>query len=372
MRVAIDCRPLGSGLGGDETMVRGFLRGLAVCAGDGDRFSLLVPDDAAVPTEVARSPRFVGQRIPRHPGSFHFSVTLPRVLRSLEPRPQAVFSSVHAPMWGGVPTALMVNDLSALRDPEWYPLRTRIRGQVTTRHQVPRAKVVLTVSEFSKREILGEFAIPPERVFVVPNTIDSPRALTPEEEQSCAQWLRGMRVHGPFVLYLGNLHPRKNVPRLVRAFVAASRHELRGHQLVIAGARWWGDDERQAMQHAYPGSVVMLGRVDDAQREYLLRSSRLLAYLSVYEGFGLPPVEAMARGTPVLAADRTSIPEVTGDAALLVDPFDVDAIGAALVRLATDDALRAELRAKGLEQAARFSVTETGTRALAALAAAVS
>jgi len=374
MLVAVDGRSLGSGIGGDETMLRGFLRGLATSAGEDDHFVVLLPRDATLPEEVSASSRFVVRRIPRRPGTIHFAATLPNAIRGLDTRPQAVFSSTHGPLWGGIPNALMINDISGLRDPEWYPLRSRIRGRVTLRHQVPRAKVVLTVSEFCKREILSEFAIPPERVFVVPNTIDTPRPLTHDEEQSCAAWLRASGVDRPFVLYLGNLHPRKNVPRLSRAFADAGRRssELAGHQLVIAGARWFGDDEQQALAHSAPGSVVMLGRVDDVQREYLLRSSRALAYLSVYEGFGLPPIEAMARGTPVLAADGTSLPEVTGGAALLVDPFDVNAIASGLIRVVTDDAWRAETRAKGLEQAARFSVRETGTRAIAALTAAVS
>jgi glycosyltransferase involved in cell wall biosynthesis len=162
------------------------------------------------------------------------------------------------------------------------------------------------------------------------------------------------------------------VPRLIRAFDRAAREsaELAEYQLVVAGARWWGEGEEQALAYASPGSVVMLGRVDDVQREYLLRTSRALAYLSLYEGFGLPVVEAMGRGTPVLAADRAALPEITGGAAVLVDPLDVDAIASGLIRVVGDRALREELRVRGYEQAARFSPAATGARAVAALAAA--
>jgi glycosyltransferase involved in cell wall biosynthesis len=372
MWVAFDARALGSGLGGDETMLRGLLRGVTACAAGDDRFVVLLPAGATLPDEVAASPRFVVRPVRRLPGALHFALGLPRELGALDPRPEAVFSVTHAPAWGRVPTALMINDISPLRDPSWYPAPTRIRLRAAFSHQVPHAKVVLTVSEFCKQEILSEFPLEPDSVFVVPNTIETPRVLSVYEQEACAAWLRASGVERPFVLYLGNLHPRKNVPRLIRAFDRAAREsaELAEYQLVVAGARWWGEGEEQALAHASPGSVVMLGRVDDVQREYLLRTSRALAYLSLYEGFGLPVVEAMARGTPVLAADRAALPEITGGAAVLVDPLDLDAIASGLIRVVGDRALREELRVRGYEQAARFSPAANGTRAVAALAAA--
>jgi glycosyltransferase involved in cell wall biosynthesis len=371
MWVAFDARSLGSGLGGDETMLRGLLRGVTACAAGDDRFVVLLPAGATLPDEVAASPHFVVRPVRRLPGALHFALGLPRELGALDPRPEAVFSVTHAPAWGGVPTALMINDISPLRDPAWYPARTRIRLRTAFRYQIPRAKVVLTVSEFCKREILSEFPLDSDSVFVVPNTIDPPRPLPDREQQACAAWLRASGVERPFVLYLGNLHRRKNVRRLIRAFGRARESaEVAECQLVVAGARWWGEGEERELAHAAPGSVVMLGRVDDVQREYLLRSSRAMAYLSLYEGFGLPPVEAMARGTPVLSADCAALPEITGGAAVLVDPLDVDAIASGLIRVVGDRALREELRVRGYEQAARFSPAATGTRAVAALAAA--
>src|SRR5262249_28066711 len=150
-----------------------------------------------------------------------------------------------------------------------------------------------------------------------------------------------------------------NVSRLIRGFLAARRSspELADHQLVVAGARWWGDAEASELRFAPENSVVMLGRVTDVQREHLLRTADALAYLSLYAGFGLPPIEAMARDTPVVVSDRTSIPEVTGGAALLVDPLDVDAIAAGLVEVVTDAVRRKELIEAGRVRAAQFSVT---------------
>ncbi len=331
---------------------------------------MLLPTDTELP-DLCSSTRFDVRRVNRRPGSLHFSVELPRNLRALDPPPEAVFSVTHAPAWGRTPTALMVNDVSPLRDPAWYPAATRIRLRAAFRIQIPRATVILTVSEFCRSEILADFPLDHERVFVVPNTIDPPRSLRPEEEASCIRWLEAAGVQQPFVLYLGNHHPRKNVPRLVRGFLAAvSSGRLAGHQLVLAGAAWWGGDGELDLSNTPPGSVVALGRVDEVQREHLLRSASVLAYLSLYEGFGLPPIEAMARGTPVLASDRAALPEVTGGAALLVDPTDVDSIAECLTEVATDDALRADLVRRGLARAAQHSVEATGESALAALRAA--
>jgi len=369
MHVAIDGRALGSGQGGDETMLRGFLRGLHAAGDDDQRVTVLLPVDASLPADLVGVDRFTVVPVPRRPGPLHFGYELPRQLRALHPRPDVIGSTPHGPLWGGVSSALMGGDLSPRRDPQWYPRATRLRLEFTIRYQVPRAGAVVTVSEFSRAEILSMCKIESERVCVVPNTIEPPRELRADDEERCAAWLTSAGVQGPFVLYVGNLHPRKNVAGLIRGFVAARRESaaLSDTQLVIAGARWWGDAEQREIALAAPGSVVMLGRVDDAQREYLLRNARALAYLSLYEGFGLPPVEAMARGTPVLASNCASIPEVTGGAALLVDPLDVDAVAGGLVQITTDDSLRARLCEQGLVRAAHFSIANSGAAAVDAV-----
>jgi len=172
------------------------------------------------------------------------------------------------------------------------------------------------------------------------------------------------------VLYLGNLHPRKNVPRLIRAFLRLRARDPRvsGHRLVIAGRPWFGGTaEHDATVGAPPGSVVFLERVSDAEREVLMRDAEVLAYLSTFEGFGLPPLEAMARGTAVLASDVTSIPEVCAGAAVLVPPTDDAAIEAGLLHLLTDDAARARCVAAGLARADSYDLARTGRELVAAL-----
>jgi glycosyltransferase involved in cell wall biosynthesis len=234
--------------------------------------------------------------------------------------------------------------------------------------QVRAVAAVLVPSEFSRRDLVETFDLDPTRVHVVPNRVVD-RGPLPEDRRAAADAkLVAAGVRDPFVLYLGNLHPRKNVGRLVDAFIQLSG-AVPDARLVIAGGQWWkGGDERARAARASRGSIVFLGRVDDDVRRRLLERATLLAYPSMFEGFGLPPLEAMAAGTPVVSSDATAIPEVCGDAALLVDPTDVDAIADAMGRVLQDEDLRRQLRERGRARAATFDAARTGAAAMRAFA----
>jgi glycosyltransferase involved in cell wall biosynthesis len=377
MRVAFDALVLGSGRGGDETFLSGALRGLATRAGSDDRFTLFAASDATVPADISASPAFETRRIARRPGLVHFLVSFPLAVERVQRR-GASFDLcccvTHAPLWLSVPTVLIVGDLSFLHAPEHYPIATRRRLQMLLPHQARRARAVVVPSEFSRHDVVETLHVLPEKVFVVPNVVEAPEPLSEAARQRIGRDLRAAGVGDRFVLYLGNLHPRKNVVRLVRAFGNARRRSdtLANVQLVIAGARWWGEgDEERAARGLPEGSVVMLGRVDDDTRSYLLGSAIALAYPSLFEGFGLPPIEAMAVGTPALVANSTAFPDIAGDAALAVDPLDVDAIADGLVRLVDDETLRASLRERGLERVRRYTPQRAGEAMLEALHAAL-
>jgi glycosyltransferase involved in cell wall biosynthesis len=369
MEVVIDGRSLGSALGGDETMLRGLLRGLAASALPADGFVILGGTPARIPAEVLQSPAFRHVALNRRPGPVHFASELPKALRRMHPRPEAVLSVTHAPIGSSVPSALVVNDISFLRAPDLYPRATQMRLRLMVGWQIRRCAVVITVSEFCRRDILDAYDLDESRVITVPNSIDPPRTLTEGQRADAALWLQERGVDRPFILYLGNLHPRKNVPRLIRSFSRAQgAGALAGHQLVLGGGSWWrSHEEEEALERVQPGAVIRLGRVDDLMREHLLQSADALAYLAVFEGFGLPPLEAMARGTPVLAAASGAIPEVVGQGALLVDPGDDDDVEQALIRLVTDSSLRQALTARGYEQAAQYGSARTGPPARVAL-----
>jgi glycosyltransferase involved in cell wall biosynthesis len=369
MRIAIDASALGSHRGGDETHLRSLLRGLAAAAGPSDRFPLFVRAGCRLPEEVRGDPRFPVAGTVSPLGLVRFGAELSARVAALRPAPELLVTYTHAPLWSPVPTALVLGDLSFVHLPDLFPPFARLRLRALVPPQLGRARLVLVPSEFTRRDVIEHYRADPDRVRVVPPAFDPTISCEPEVDEETVAWAHENGARHPFVLYLGNLHRRKNVGRLIRAFgqVLGSEPDLAGARLLVAGAPWWGgDEERGAAHFAPPGSVVFLGRVSDRQRDYLLATADAVAYPSLFEGFGLPVLEAMAAGTPVVTSNTTSLTEVAGDAALLVDPYDVEEIAKALRRVLTDGELRDELRARGLIQARAFDHLRTGESALEA------
>jgi glycosyltransferase involved in cell wall biosynthesis len=174
-------------------------------------------------------------------------------------------------------------------------------------------------------------------------------------------------IDSPYVLAVGTLEPRKNLIRLIEAFVSLPRSVRDGWRLVLAGARGWSNAELEALVGRYPGDVRLLGFVPDEDLPGLYAGATMFAYPSLAEGFGLPVAEAMAAGTAVLTSDRSSLLEVAGDAALLVDPTDAEAIAAGLERLLGDCELRRELAERGRRRAASLTWERTARETLAYL-----
>ena len=255
-----------------------------------------------------------------------------------------------------------IHDMTLMLFPEWHP-RARVSSMT---HEITRsleiADHILADSAATKDDIVKQVSIRPERISVVPLAAD--RSFKPmpaaETQQALSDW--GL-VRDGYLLFMGTIEPRKNLLRLLQAVeVAGSRIG----PLVIAGANGWGSDEvadlMQRLQRA--GRLSYLGYVPDNARPALINGARGFVYPSLYEGFGLPVLEAMACGVPVLASNVSSLPEIVGDASLLVDPQDVDAIAREMARLWQDEALRRELAARGLERAQSFSWERTASQTL--------
>ena len=238
--------------------------------------------------------------------------------------------SQRAPVRSRVPLVVTIHDLAVLRHPETFNRWTRAYSRALLPHVVRAAARVIAVSEFTRRELVELLDVPADKMRVIPNAVGPPFEAEGEAES------------GDYVLAVGTLEPRKNLDRLVAAFHRAG---LNGTRLLVTGSRGWGKVEPAGKD------VQWLGFVPDAELARLYRGARCVAYVSAYEGFGLPVLEAMACGAPVVAASMGAAPEVSEGAAVLVDPGDDEAIAAGLVE-AIDRA--DELRERGLARAREF------------------
>lgn len=255
----------------------------------------------------------------------------------------------------GAHAVVTVHDLALLRFPELgtAALRRHVRK---TRDSVRRAQRVIADSEATRKDLITLLHVPPDKVRVVHLGCDEDFG-GGHAGQSRENVARRLGTNQPYLLHVGTIEPRKNLIRLVSAFAAARREVGFPHHLVLAGSPGWGGDEVLRKIHdANLGELVHL--VEDGSRAVvrdLYRAADLFVYPSLYEGFGLPPLEAMASETPVVASNAASLPEVVGDAALLVDPLDEAALAHAIVRGLTDEMLRRTLRRAGSKRARLFT-----------------
>jgi glycosyltransferase involved in cell wall biosynthesis len=277
--------------------------------------------------------------------------------------PDLLFVPSHVlPLAHPCRSVVTVHDLGYLYYPETHTLPQNLYLRWSTRHNAASSARILADSEATCRDLIHYYRISPEKIRVVYPGRDP--SLAPTEDPALIANVRDRYgIGGPYLLYVGTLHPRKNLVRLVQAFCHlvsgdSNRESLaRDVQLVLAGQKGWlyheiyGEVRRLGLE----GRVVFTGYVADAHLPALLSGALAFAYPSLHEGFGLPILEAMSCGTPVVCSNTSSLPEVAGDAALLVDPLHTESLTAALYRVLTDPALRQELVQRGFLQSKAFS-----------------
>ena len=261
----------------------------------------------------------------------------------------------HVPIASDLPTVTTIHDLSVLVHPEWHPA-DRVRWyEAGFARGVRQTRRFIAASQFTKCEMVERLGVPAERIDV---TYQAPRpAFGPQTPEHVAHTRRELDAPGSFFLYVGTLEPRKNVTGLLDAYAALPDAIRISHPLLIAGAWGWKAEAlteklsaRRLSKH-----VRLLGYLHDPQLAGLYAACTALVWPTFYEGFGLPPLEAMACGAAVIVSDTASLPEVVGDAGVLLDPNDGPAWTDAMRRAAEDDAWRSEQSTAGMQRAAAFS-----------------
>ena len=269
------------------------------------------------------------------------------------------------PLYTPIPTVITVHDLAFLHWPHFLTKDSAAYyGQID--RAVRHAKHIIVPSESTKQDLTAMLGVPPIKISVIYEAADDLFVPLPIAETR-ADVKEKYRLPDSFILFVGTIEPRKNVDGLIRAF-----HHLRNKYgvddtaLVIAGGNGWLYAETLALirELQLEGSVFLVGRVDDEALHKLYVAARCHVHAAHYEGFGLPPLEAMACGTPTIVSNVSSLPEVVGDAALLVDPANWEEIAVAIHRLLSDDHLHAEMREKGLQRARFFSWESAARRTL--------
>jgi len=352
LRVGIDAHMVGGQETGNETYVRGLVEGFGNL---NENLDLLVFNVGSPWIQAGPHVRFQGLST----GNPFVRLGIELPLRSFGQRLDVMHVTYAAPLWSAAPVVVTIHDICYVTNPEWFSSRDlRILSTMVPR-SIRKATHVITDSQDARRQIIEVYSVPESKISAI--TIGpgpGAEAITLDAARAELAHL-GLNPERPYLLAVGNLQPRKNLIRLVGAFTQLVGH--RGHDidLVVVGPKRYRADEIIKAAGPVADRVHFTGYITDRQLAACYRCSEAFALPSLYEGFGLPVIEAMAHGIPVACSNAGALPEVCGSAAVLFDPLSVEEMIVALDRILRDSELREVCRQAGLARAAEFSWERT-------------
>lgn len=364
LRIAIDAHSIGAKLGGNESYALNLIEALAQ-VDQSNEYTLYVTTTQAYDRLHQRWPNFKVRNTRPHTPLIRIPLTLSAELRK---NPVDVLHvQFTAPPFCPCPVVVSIHDLSFEHLPHTFNRRSRTQLRLTVRHSARRAARIISLSEHTKRDIVETYGISAEMISAIP--LAAPTHFGPVSDDKELQRVRQTYgIVGEYILTVGSIQPRKNLARLVRAYASLRKKQIGDSfpKLVLVGkCAWLYDETLRALQETgIKDSVILTGYVPESDLPALYSGARCFVYPSYFEGFGLPPLEAMKCGTPVMVGNATSLPEVVGDAALTVDPFDINAIASGLESMLNDSVLRDTLRVKGKARATFFDWRDTARRTL--------
>ena len=359
MFFSVDAHAIGCRLTGNETYVRNLLHGLARLDQHADFLAFVSVEGA----ENQVPARFSTCRVSRNP-FLRLGRDLTRQLR--RHKPDLLHVQYTAPLLCPVPVVVSVHDVSFLEHPGFFPQARALQLRTTVARTVRRAARILTPSEFSRIAISRAYHIDPEQITVVPNAADT-KFRPISRSLAAARVYERLGIRTPFILTVGDLQPRKNQTGLVEAFGSLIRsHPGLRHSLVLAGKQnWKGSRVAETVRRAgIADRVHLTGFVNDEDLVYLYNACEVFVFPSLYEGFGLPVLEAMACGRAVACSHTSSLPEVADGAGIFFDPQSKESIARALRDLLIDPELRGRMERLGLQRSSDFSWESAARRTL--------
>lgn len=363
LRIAIDAHSVGTGLAGNETYATNLVEALAEIDHEND-YTLYVTKADALERFTNRWPNFtVRQTLPHTP-----LIRIPLILgKELRRRPVDVLHvQFTSPLAAPCPVVVNVHDLSFEHLPETFTKRSRAQLRLTVRYSARNAARVIVPTKYGANDLVATYRIAPEKVDIIP--LAPPDWFVPANEKDVQRVRQTYGIEGEYILAVGSIQPRKNLPRLIAAYARLRSTWSNGKlpKLVLVGKRAWLYHEtlRTIETSNVRDSIILTGYVPTTDLPALYTGAAFFVYPSYFEGFGLPPLEAMRCGTPVITGNATSLPEVVGDSALMVDPFDIESLEAGMKKLLEDIDLRESLHVKGLAHAQSFSWRTTAVSTL--------
>lgn len=354
MRIGIDAIPLVAAKTGIGHYTDALADSLARIHHD-HQYTLLSPFDFEFPLREGTPTNLSKMFFPVRSIFRHWWMVGSSALMQISPFDVFHGTNYCIPVFAPCPTVVTVHDLSLFHQSHTHEDDNVRRGMRRIPVMIKRASMIIAPSEWTRQEVLARFSIPPDRIRVVAEA--AREGMVPLPPEACQEVLERHRLRRPYLLYVGTIEPRKNLPLLLRAYQKLLTTTPHRPQLVIAGGKGWKYEEVFGLvdQLQLQEQVRFLGYVDDRDLPALYSSTACFTYPSVYEGFGLPPLEAMACGAPVITSDASSLPEVVGKAGLMHPATETEALTAGLARILGENGLSQHLREAGLARAAQFS-----------------
>jgi glycosyltransferase involved in cell wall biosynthesis len=361
LRIGIDIHSIGSQKAGNETYYRELIKEMMRFSCDHSFF--LYYTDPRVREQIVPTERFRLERIRPSNSMLRIPFTLPWRLR--DDRLDVFHAQFIVPPFLKCKTVTTIPDIAYEHVPEFFPARQRAMLKLLVRESAKRANHIITVSEFSKKALVETYGIHAEKITVTYE--GAGEEFVPLDREKAREFLaRKYGIRDEFILYLGRLQARKNLVRLVESYAKARKSGLR-HRLVLAGKpdSLFQPVLARIRELKLENDIVLPGYVAAEDVPAFFNAAEVFVYISFYEGFGLPIMEAMACGTPVITSRGTSLEEVAGDGAILVDPMDEASIEEALTRVLGDAGLRLRLGHAGLARSRQFNFKSAAEQTVA-------